>query len=113
MGGIFTLCLLYFVEISNDSVRGALGTIVSVGADLGTLMGYALGTYCSYDMTPIVAIILTILFAILFLFFPETPICLLKQNRLLVCSDFCTPISIHSFKNGINHKFNFFTTFSL
>lgn len=85
LGGIFTLCQLYFVEISSDGVRGALGTIVSVGADLGTLLGYALGTYCSYDVTPIAAIALTIMFAVLFLFFPETPIYLVKQNRIMVC----------------------------
>lgn len=62
-----------------------MGTIVSVGADLGTLMGYALGTYCDYNVTPIVAIVLTILFAVLFLFFPETPLFLVKQNKILVC----------------------------
>lgn len=94
------MCLLYFVEISCDSIRGAMGTIVSVGADLGTLMGYALGTYCDYNITPIVAIIVTILFAVLFLFFPETPIFLVKRNQILVNLSYFTLTFIHVDSNG-------------
>lgn len=67
------------------SIRGALSTIVSVGADFGTLLAFALGTYCNYNVTPIAAIAVTVLYAVLFLFFPETPIFLLKQNQILVC----------------------------
>lgn len=83
--GTLTLCQLYLVEIASDSVRGALGSVTSVGIDIGTLLAFILGAYFNYRVTPIVAIAITLLFTVVFAFFPETPLFLLKRNQLWVC----------------------------
>lgn len=59
--------------------------MIGVGVDIGILLAFVLGTYYNYNMTPIVAIFLTVLFIVLFSFFPETPLVLVKRNQILVC----------------------------
>lgn len=48
-------------------------------------IAFAFGAYLDYKTTPIFGIVLAVLFAILFSFFPETPQFLVKRNRISVC----------------------------
>lgn len=84
--GTFSLCQFYFVEISNDNVRGALGSTVVVSGHVGVPIAMAFGTYFNYGAIPILAIAVSILFGILFFFFPETPLFLVKRNKIAVNS---------------------------
>lgn len=87
-------CMLYIWQISfanaqivyvfSFSIRGILSSVVPVGSNSGVLLAYVLGNYSNYIVTPIFAIISMALFAIVFSFLPETPIFLVKKNRISV-----------------------------
>lgn len=65
-------------------IRGALcGTLVLSG-HIGVVISFALGAYSTYISYPIFAIATSILFIVIFVFFPETPVFLLKQNKIAV-----------------------------
>lgn len=51
---------------------------------IGVVISFILGSYSTYISYSIVAIALSVLFDALFYFFPETPIFLLKQNKIAV-----------------------------
>lgn len=76
--------LLNLIEIVFVSIRGALGSTAIVSANIGVVIAMALGTYFDYKATPICAILLTVLFGVIFFFFPETPIFLVKHNKISV-----------------------------
>lgn len=80
-GGAFTLVPLYVAEISQDVVRGRLGSFFVLTCNFGILLMYAAGTVFDYFMTPRVMILLPIVFVILFSFFHETPVYLLRKNK--------------------------------
>lgn len=50
-----------------------------------TVIAYVLGAYCDYYTSPIFAGALAAVYGVLFFFFPETPLYLLKQNEITVC----------------------------
>ncbi|XP_055302945.1 facilitated trehalose transporter Tret1-like [Sitodiplosis mosellana] len=81
-GGVFVITPLYLSDIASDSIRGTLGSTMMLSGNTGTLLAFVLGNFCDFYTTPIVIIILTIIFAISFFFFPESPIFLFKQNRI-------------------------------
>ena len=67
-----------------SSIRGALVSTVVVSGHIGVVISFVLGAYSEYISYPILAIALTLLFDVIFVFFPETPIFLIKQNRIAV-----------------------------
>lgn len=66
------------------SVRGMLSSVVPIGSATGILIAYTLGNYFNYYVTPIFAIVSIAIFAVVFLFFPESPVFLVRQNRITV-----------------------------
>lgn len=89
-GGVFVMVPLFLSEIASDRVRGVLGSTLVLTANMGILLAFVLGNYCDYTMTPKVVIALTVLFVILFSFFPESPSFLMKQNQISVSA---TPLN--------------------
>lgn len=85
--GLCTVTQCYFVEIADDSVRGTLGTSLMVSGHLGVVIAFALGAYSTYLSIPICIIPILVLFIVVMYFFPETPLYLVKQNKLHVSSD--------------------------
>lgn len=81
-GGIFLMIPLYLKEICIDRVRGTIGSMVVLICNLGILLVYIFGAYCSYKTSPIFVIASTATFVVAFSFFPETPMFLIKQNKL-------------------------------
>lgn len=73
--------MLKFICIS---VRGILGSLFVLTFNMGVLIVFTMGNYCDYYSIPKFVICITILFAVLFPFFPETPIFLVKQNKISV-----------------------------
>lgn len=51
----------------------------------GIVIAFTLGNFCDFYAIPKFVIALNILFVILIYFFPETPIFLIKQNKISVC----------------------------
>lgn len=49
-----------------------------------TVIAYVLGAYFDYYTSPKFAAALAVLYGVLFFFFPETPLYLLKQNKISV-----------------------------
>lgn len=82
--GVFLIIPLYLSEIASDRVRGVLGSSVVLSANIGILIALIFGNYCDFYATPKFAITLSALFMILFSFFPESPVFLIKQNRVSV-----------------------------
>lgn len=75
------------------STAGILGVFVNIISIFGQLFGSMSGELFNFSTTSIVAIVLMTLFAILLPFFPETPIFLVKQNKIPVRSEY-----VNSFK---------------
>lgn len=80
-GGVFVLVPLYISEISEDSVRGTLGSFFIFAINVGTLLMFVAGTYLSYALVPQIMISLPIIFALTFVFLPETPQHLIKRGK--------------------------------
>lgn len=78
-GGVFVLVPLYISEIAEDKLRGTLGSYFIFSINFGTLLMFVAGSYLSYSLVPKLMISLPIIFALTFVFLPETP------QHLLAC----------------------------
>ncbi|KAJ6649315.1 Facilitated trehalose transporter Tret1 [Pseudolycoriella hygida] len=81
-GGAFILVPLFVSEIAENSVRGALGSLLMVTSNVGILLSFMAGHYLSFRLVPAVFVVLPTLFLLLTVIFPETPIFLLKTGKL-------------------------------
>ncbi|CAK9794698.1 Facilitated trehalose transporter Tret1 [Anthophora quadrimaculata] len=84
ISGGMTLFLvpLYVSEIAADGIRGMLGSLMVFLLNGGLLLGYILGALISYRLFSIVALVFPLLYVVFFLFVPETPVHLVRRNRL-------------------------------
>lgn len=82
--GIFIIIPLFVAEISEDSVRGSLGSLLVLSCNIGTLIAFLLGDYLNYTIQPIVHVTLPIIFFISFAFFPESPQYLMQIGKVEV-----------------------------
>jgi MFS family permease len=80
-GAIFTLIPLYISEIADSSVRNTLNSFFLLSVNFGTLLMFILGTYFDYTFLSYFQVYVPIAFAVVFLFFPETPYYLLKHGK--------------------------------
>ncbi|KAJ9597706.1 hypothetical protein L9F63_011416 [Diploptera punctata] len=81
MSGVNVFVVMYVGEISEDSVRGALGSIRGLSADVGILFAYGIGPYLSVRHMGIICIIMPLLFVVLFFWLPESPMFLLGKGK--------------------------------
>ncbi|KAL6268737.1 hypothetical protein P5V15_001864 [Pogonomyrmex californicus] len=79
---IFCLVSTYVSEISCDSIRGMLASILVFSVNFGILLSYILGGILSFHAFPISGVIISVLFFITFTFMPESPVYLVRQNRM-------------------------------
>lgn len=80
-GGVFVLIPLYVAEISEDKIRGSLGSFFIFSINFGTLLTFIAGNYLDYKTVAYTMIALPILFLVVFMFLPETPQFLIKCGR--------------------------------
>ncbi|XP_046813861.1 facilitated trehalose transporter Tret1-like [Vespa crabro] len=80
--GALFLVPLYVSEISCDSIRGMLGSLVVLVVNFGILITYILGGFLSYNICNICIAVLPVIYLGSFLFLPETPVYLIRRNRL-------------------------------
>lgn len=82
LGGVFTVLPTYLAEISDDAVRGAVGTTMNIFITSGLLLSYSIGPYVSIMWFSVICAIIPCIFIILFaIFMPETPQYLLAKGR--------------------------------
>lgn len=80
--GTFFLVSNYVSEISCDSIRGMLASILVLSVNSGILIAYILGALMSFRAFPVVVIVLAVLYFVTFIFMPESPVYLVRQNRM-------------------------------
>lgn len=81
-GGCFALVPMYIAEISQDNVRGSLGSFFCLSINFGMLLIYICGKFLSYTLTPKVMLLAPVSFLILFSFCTETPVYLLRHGKV-------------------------------
>lgn len=79
--GAFIFIPLFVAEIAEDSVRGSLGSLLVLSANIGILIAFVAGNYVTYNISPIIHASLPILFFMAFWFFPESPQYLMKIGK--------------------------------
>lgn len=80
--GTFFIASNYVSEISCDNIRGMLASILVVSVNSGVLLAYILGGVMSFRAFPVVGVALSVLFFITFIFMPESPVYLVRRNRI-------------------------------
>lgn len=80
--GAFFIIPNYVSEISSDSIRGMLASILTVSINSGILLAYILGGVMSFRAFPVVGVALAISFFVTFIFMPESPVYLVRRNRI-------------------------------
>ncbi|GBP24964.1 Solute carrier family 2, facilitated glucose transporter member 8 [Eumeta japonica] len=81
MAGCFVVTPLYIKEISDDSIRGALGTLIILSQTVGNVLLYVVGDLLSYHATLWFCLSLPIVHLCLSFILPETPSYLIRQGK--------------------------------
>lgn len=80
-GAIFTVLPMYVGEISEDEVRGALGTFMQLFITFGLLFSYGIGPYTTVAHFNLACVIPALLFlCIFFMYIPDSPYYLIAAN---------------------------------
>uniref|UniRef100_A0A1I8Q9A6 Major facilitator superfamily (MFS) profile domain-containing protein n=1 Tax=Stomoxys calcitrans TaxID=35570 RepID=A0A1I8Q9A6_STOCA len=80
-GFVLAAAPIYVGEISSDSVRGTTGSFLNLFIQIGILYVYIIGPYVSYQMLQWCCLAIPIVFAVCFIFMPESPYYLVGKNR--------------------------------
>lgn len=64
------------------SVRGAIGSLLTLNFNIGILFGYIGGTFLPYSQVPYVMIAFPIIFLFMFAFMPDSPQHFLRSGKL-------------------------------
>lgn len=83
-GGCFHIVPMYVKEISQESIRGTLGTIMTVFQNVGTLLMYALGGYLDYYTALYIVAGIPAVNILLLSKAPESPSFLVKVGKIEV-----------------------------
>lgn len=81
-GGAFCVTApAYNSEISQDSIRGTLGSFFQLMITVGILFAYVVGSYTEVFVFNILCTCIPIVFGLIFFFMPESPSFLVVKNR--------------------------------
>lgn len=72
-GGVQSGIIIYVSEISNDRIRGRLGSITPLARNVGVLIAYIVGATVEYDIIPAILIYIPIFYMVFLFFLPNTP----------------------------------------
>ncbi|XP_053617843.1 solute carrier family 2, facilitated glucose transporter member 6-like isoform X2 [Plodia interpunctella] len=81
MSGVYVICPLYTKEISEDSIRGFLGTLLIFFQTSGNLFLYIIGDLLSYRAVLWVCFAMPAVYILVIFFMPESPSFLLKKGK--------------------------------
>ncbi|KAJ4426148.1 hypothetical protein ANN_26957 [Periplaneta americana] len=80
-GGVLVFGPMYVGEISEDSIRGALGTLRAALGLVAFIFMYAVGPVISIKYMATICVFMPIVFAIAYYWMPESPLYLMKNGR--------------------------------
>lgn len=81
-GGLYAIIPTYISEISDDRVRGTLGSTVVFACNLGLFFAYVCGEYVDYLTIPWLMIPGTLVFIVCFIKVPDSPTFFAKRNLI-------------------------------
>lgn len=78
-----SIAFFFFIKfnILYKSVRGILGAMMATSQYFGILLSYIIGAFVPYSYVPYVLLPIPIIFFLSFIFIPESPMFLIKQNK--------------------------------
>ncbi|CAG9115487.1 unnamed protein product [Plutella xylostella] len=79
--GAYVITPMYIREISEDHIRGSLGSLVSLLQNIGILSMFVMGTYLNYNLTLWIIVPLPLLLMLALFKAPESPSFLAKQGK--------------------------------
>ncbi|XP_045455818.1 facilitated trehalose transporter Tret1-like [Melitaea cinxia] len=82
MSGCYVTCPIYTKEISDDSIRGALGCLVILFHTTGNLFLYIIGDLLSYNHILWICLTIPTVHVVAFLFMPDSPSFLVKKGKI-------------------------------
>ncbi|CAH0719487.1 unnamed protein product, partial [Brenthis ino] len=74
--------MIYLTEIADKEIRGALGMLVQVMMNLGSLAMYSIGPFVSYKVLNSIVLSLSICYALMCLWVPESPYFHLTRGKI-------------------------------
>ncbi|EZA57322.1 hypothetical protein DMN91_003297 [Ooceraea biroi] len=80
--GVLFFVPIYVSEIAGDSIRGFLASVMTLVLNFGILLAYILGGVLSMRVLAITLLAIPVLYLVAFVFMPESPVYLVRQNRL-------------------------------
>lgn len=80
-GAACVLVPVYIGEIAQASIRGRLGTFFPLLFSLGIVYSYVMGAYLSYTIFNVSCCILSIIFLVIIVFLPESPMWLVHSEK--------------------------------
>ncbi|XP_053617850.1 solute carrier family 2, facilitated glucose transporter member 6-like isoform X2 [Plodia interpunctella] len=81
MSGVYVICPLYTKEISEDRIRGFLGTLLIFFQTSGNLFLYIIGDLLSYNTVLWICFAMPAVHILVILLMPESPSYLLKKGK--------------------------------
>lgn len=83
-GGVQSGIIIYVSEISNDKIRGRLGSLTPLARNIGVLLSYVVGATVQYDIIPAIFVSIPIVYMILMFSLPNTPQYHIRNENLQV-----------------------------
>lgn len=80
-GAFFVVAPMYIGEIAQKEIRGALGSFFQLMVTIGILFVYAVGYDLNVFTFSIICGVLPLVFAVAFVFMPESPLYLISKDR--------------------------------
>lgn len=80
-GGIIRTISLYIAEISENSIRGMLGSFMIFALSGGALLIFIVGTYVNFFTVPLMIFVLPSVFLASLIFLHDTPTSLIKRGK--------------------------------
>ena len=80
-GGVLSFCPMYVGEISEDNIRGALGTLRSTVGNLSAILICVIGPLLSIRDMAIICTLVPLVFLVAFFWIPESPMFLMKAGK--------------------------------
>lgn len=80
-GGMLRTVPLFIAEISENKIRGRLGSTVMLFFSGGTLFIFVAGTYLNFFVVPCVVLIFPTIFLVSVLILPDTPASLMARRK--------------------------------
>ncbi|XP_041976803.1 uncharacterized protein LOC121731440 [Aricia agestis] len=86
-GGVFNVVPIYVKEISEDKVRGVLGSLLVLTQNTGVFIMYIMGAYLDYYVVLYISICLPVLTGLLMLKSPDSPAFLVREGKIEEAAD--------------------------